>query len=740
MVFVLTMFSAGEARGQAEQIRIRVIGGVPCVLVDLDRENISLPSYAVIDIGVRAPALLHTRTAAAMDLQRPGNVSVGFSGQHLQWPSITAVPSEMEPIEQFSAEHAAELDEIPAAIVLGLPSFRGVTTVSLTSGEILHGQEREVLDQATESDEASSLISFEAKSYGYWLTATGPDQRTLRIRLASGERTSRIDVDTAEALRSPDGALAEVRIGGLDLSKYITFEPSDFSEFPDPKPDINLGTDLLEKMDLVIDVTHQVLVLIPRVQPEASELTQAYLSARARGDGDAVEEVLRSGLPEEERASASETLIRMRLDERPLDIDRARRAFALFSETLAENRRAMSLVRVADDAISRDTDTPRAYDAAEAALDLASTWAQDDLDGVAIHHILARQGLIALLRKDYETARRRLIAARFGLPQDPFINLWLGRLYEVTDQPIRAWSRYIQSAMADEPPIGAFRGLKRLDRNPELHERLPADQMRMLLEGQLETLHRRPPSAQKLETDTRPLIELFVDADVLEATPALQGWEALSQMFSQFGLVAHHLQDPMAVSFASERAETLGITRLPALAINGRAVSIPMNVRAETWLDEVMAAVVRSQEDDELRDLAWLDARVQRSSEALDVELDVDALSSPRRGRLRVMVLEQIVFWPDDSSMRFYDWPVRDHTTFAMDLEEKAGDQASDGRRFNWTIPVRTFSEQMSDSQVEENRHHVDPRAAAILVVWEDRDGACLGWKRCMMSELGEIE
>ena len=385
-------------------MQMDTIDVLACVRVDLTGEQITLPSHAVLDIGVRAPALVHPRTAAALGLDKGGLLRITFTGQDVTWPALTAVPAEIEPIERFSAANAEALGEIPAAVVLGLPAFHGVLTLTLASGEVAYGQDPGTFTQAADEPGTSDVIRFDAEAYGYWMTALGPGGRALRVRLASGERTTRINADTAEALGFPGGDLPTLDLGGLNLADYTVFEPSNFSELPDPKPDINLGTDLLRKMRVVIDVPNQRLVLTPLVEPEVSSAVRAYLSARARGDADSVEALLREGLPQTQVASASETLVKMRLDARPLDVEAAGRAFELLSHSVPEERRAMVLVRVADDAISREEETPLAYDAAEAALDVAQGSAAKDLNGVAVHQIAARRGLIALLRGDYDEA------------------------------------------------------------------------------------------------------------------------------------------------------------------------------------------------------------------------------------------------------------------------------------------------------------------------------------------------
>ena len=44
---------------QGDVLQMDTIDGLACVRVDLTREQTTIPSHAVLDIGVRAPALIH---------------------------------------------------------------------------------------------------------------------------------------------------------------------------------------------------------------------------------------------------------------------------------------------------------------------------------------------------------------------------------------------------------------------------------------------------------------------------------------------------------------------------------------------------------------------------------------------------------------------------------------------------------------------------------------------------------
>ena len=424
-----------SAWGQAvDRLSVRMIGGRAVALVEVTHAGVTLPVQAVVDLGVRAPALLHERTAAALGIRgRAGAaVSVRFVADGVTWPSVTAVPVELEPLEELTRDHATELEDIPAAMVLGLPAFAGgVLDVDLAAGRLtLHGGEATLDGVLTASgvgrgNAGVTAMPFEAEAYGYWLDGQGPGGKRCRVRLSMGEGATRVNGDWAAGLGWPGGDLPSLSLGGLDLTQHAVLVPSDFSQLPAPLPDVSLGTRLLERFRLLVDAARGELVLVQTAEGPLDPRVRRYFAARVRGDADAVESFLQAGPPEAYAADAAEVLLAMRLDQSATVGDGAEtgergaseaeaqaalaaidRAMGFMANWTAESARASRLIRVADDAIGLEGEHPLAFAVARLALARAQAGASADLDGTAAYHIQARLGLLALLegRPDRGTA------------------------------------------------------------------------------------------------------------------------------------------------------------------------------------------------------------------------------------------------------------------------------------------------------------------------------------------------
>jgi hypothetical protein len=155
------------------------------------------------------------------------------------------------------------------------------------------------------------------------------------------------------------------------------------------------------------------------------------------------------------------------------------------------------------------------------------------------------------------------------------VNLWLGRLYETTDQPIRAWSRFVEAALQNEPPIGAMRGLDRLNQDEAFRAQFSMTDAGRLLEGRLPVfmpVRQYDPEAAGGKVPVR-LVELFTNVDEPATQAAEMAAEALRAYLdlADTVFVQYHLKDPLATDGARTRASAYGIEQTPVAVFDGTA-------------------------------------------------------------------------------------------------------------------------------------------------------------------------
>jgi hypothetical protein len=555
--------------GAPNVLPVKLLDGTPVVATTISKSDNQLPGYLAIDLGVRAPLLLHTRSAAVFEIQSRGTVDVAFQGNSIRFSEIDTVAQELEPLETLTRKFADELQSVPVVGVLGLPAFAGYR-VELNLGERRIGFE----PISSVDGPLPDPLDLNAEAYGYWLTARGPDESALRTRLTTSEAWTRISADQAAELGYPGGDVPHIMLGGINLSEYAIFRPSDFSVFPEPRPHISLGTRFMTALRVLIDVDARQIAFIPTSPPDPPLYERAFFVARAAGDIAGVETFLNQHGDSALAPEASETLLLMRLDQPDAQRAMFRTAFEWIGRTAAPQRQAQELVRVADEMIALEDSRADALDLALLAVEVGRQYASEDLNATAIHHFNAREGLVALMRGDYTAARRLLLSAAFSLPNDPYVNFWLGHLYEQTDQRARAWSRYLAATFVDDPPIGAIKSIGRLNNDPDFRSSFSLHDAAMLLEGRIERigvaeLH------DPAKDPTPALVELFTSVNAPPTEAGEIAFDALVEYFASSPTVCvqHHLQDTLATDHAMALATRYGISELPALVVDGRVVS-----------------------------------------------------------------------------------------------------------------------------------------------------------------------
>ncbi len=563
----------------AQQIRFRMIDGKPCAACTLHGPRKSIPANVVIDLGSRVPLLVHRNTARL--LQIGGDTPAELRFGDLVLAELGAVAVDLPSLDELSKEHAPELGEIPAVAIVGLPAFhRYVVQLEVGQGTLgLLSPSEAGEPPAGEPENASKVASFsyEERAYGYWLTAVAPDDFRLRTRFMTSAYDTVIDAVAADLAGSAAGAIDRLHLGGINIARFVALRPEDLSGLPEPRADLLIGTNLLSSFRVTIDPARRRMTFEQTAEPRFPVEERAYFEARAAGDAGGMERFLEAHSASRLAAEAAGALLALRLDEEPGDRDAIRRAIGWRAVTTPENRRSMAMVTLADELIAgRRADR---HDLARDALQAGMPSAPADLNGVAAFHIHARLGLIALRLQDRIEARRRLLSAAFGLPRDPLVNLWLGELYEQSGKPVRAWSRFVQSALDRHAPPEALAGLDRLNRDPQFRAAFSMADAEQLLEGRVVEFHPadrfEPPGGGGAGPPVR-LVELFTSIDEPSTSAPQLAFDGLRQYFEEAPvvLIQYHLAspaaDPLVSAAGRSRAAFYGTTTAPAAFFDGQ--------------------------------------------------------------------------------------------------------------------------------------------------------------------------
>jgi len=749
--------------GRPPVIPVRLVDGRLCARCTLAGPSASVPANVVIDLGLPRAVVVHSKPAALLGLDKKAVITLTFEAVTL--PDLPAHAAEVRALERLSRDYAAELGEIPAMALVGLPAFEnycleleiGAGTLRLLPPAALERAVLEATDGSTvpaataPSSQRPYVGQFEVRPNGYWLSAKGPEDYPVRVRFSTGQYDSLIDRTVAALLEGPHRRIGFLRLGELDLAERVAFRPEDLGSAPG-QPQLVLGTGLLSDFRVTLSLQERRLVLMPLRPPRFPDEEHEFFALREEMDGDGLEEWLNANATSRLAAEAASLLVSWRLSRSQPDPNAVERALRLRAQATPAERRAAVLVGIADELL--DGRQRNREELADLALRLGQEFARDDLNARAVHDIHARQGLLALRRDDLPQARRLLLSAAFGLPKDPLVNLWLGQVYERMGKPMRAWARYAQALLADDELVAAVQGLDRLNRDPAFRATFSMRDAEELLEGRCLDFH--PPeryrrSAASDETPPVLLVELFACADEPDTAAAQLAFGGLREYFDGTPVVflQYHLSvprpDPLTMDFGVARAGFYGVADTPVVRINGRrAVDAGGDERAVSKVyNEYKVACELAPTDEG----GWrLHGRLERADSELVGQVEIEGPESTGTERLFVVVCERVVMLPGADTLLLRRNVVRGAL---CDPNGWPVPQAADRRRFHLRVTREALADTLEQtvSRLERDRNvtfhmrptYVDLDACFVVAFLQDVESKQILAATCLRPSLSEI-
>lgn len=742
--------SAGMTAGavRAASIPIQLLDGKPCARCMLAGPQHAVPANVVIDLGMRAPLVLHDQMVKLLEVSSEQPCTVRFDEVALE--RLSVIGQDLSDLSAMSGRYAAELGEIPLAGVVGLPAFEPwVVVLDIAGGTLsLEPADAQDSDGATAADAAATApasrtgsltsLAYREEGHGCWLTGQTSDEMDVRVKFGTWQRVTVIDSIIADLAGHPAGDVPILRLGGINVAEFVALRPEDLSGFPDPVPDVILGTDLLACFRLSIDTQHKRMHFEQLREPSFPADERAFYVARYDRNADGIEAFLTAHPKSRLAEEAAELLLTLRREARPADREALMRAVKLRSGYIPVDRRASRLMTLADELLAADIEDGRQI--ARDVLDLAAEWAGDDLNGTAVHHLQARRGLLALMDDDTAAARRHLLSAAFGLPKDGMVNLWLGECYLRMGKPVRAWSRFVQAALAEEPPSQAWKFLDRLHHDPKFRKTFSMSEAEQMLEGRIPALHAASRYAEDAVneadgSDHRParLVELFTCIDAPATAAPELACSALAEYLADEGtvFVTYHLPspapDPMFTQAAASRATYYGVTTAPAAVFDGGE---PITAGGEEAAADALFAAYRKASrlpDDATGGGTAIDLHAACEAGRIRGSVSATQVGGGDGCRLHVLLTENVLIVPGANGV-----VLRRHVARALLTPPEGVAVAAAGGAEPFTIDVaiedieRRLAGEIDDLETELNVEFlmrptfVDPSAVSIVAFVQD--------------------
>ncbi len=651
---VLIFLLCGSA--PAATIAIKNVGGMLCARCEIACKQKTLAAHVMIDLGTPATLLVHEQAAQVLGIERGSTVSLDIDGLVLS--DLPAIPTALSVLDGLTRNYSGQLEDVPVVAILGLEAIRQWTVqLDMSAGriELLSRSLSEILVEAKSAPStvqgagALEPVTFVAERNGYWMSATAPDDYKLKVRFGTGMPDTTIDSLTADLAGSAGGDLESLMLGSIDIARYVALRPEDLSAQLSTPTDLILGTNFLKHFRITIDAQENRMLFEPVLSPQFPVDEQAFFLARANEDADAIESYLREYPESRLRGEAAGVLYRLRLDDYPPVEDAIRRSVDLLAAGAPVTRRSSVLLEFADEMLASDRDDK--IELCNYFLDAAQETASEDLNALAAYQIQLRRGRICLDRGQLKEARRFLLSAVFGMPRDPWVNYWMGVLYERMDKRKRAWSRYLQALLDKEAPQEAMVSLGRLHNDRSFRADFSMDSAQQLLEGRTIEYHCHQRYSAQRDGDGGKavrLVEMFTCIDQPTTQAAELGFNGLYEYFENepVVLVSYHLctpsPDPLTSEVGQARQGFYDLNDVPMVAVNG--TTMVADGGDEGLADRIFTRYKQVCLDQEQSQEQWrIQAEPVLAEDQLGGEILIDGPATANEHRLFVFLCEKLV-------------------------------------------------------------------------------------------------
>lgn len=538
---------------RAEQtMPIRIIDGSIVLRCNIKAKGEEVPVHLVLDLGSSQGVILHSNTAKMLELGKKTTIDISWAGGSME--NVLPRQWQLTQLEDFSKEFSEELEEIPAAGTMGLGAFENqIVQVDIGAGLIRFARPEDGGNGLfPAAGPGITIVDYEQGKSGPLLPGIKGKLDSVKVQYATVRHETVLNADLALQIFPEGKETPAFTVAGIDILPRGPVRIYEFDVLTDPQPQVILGTSFLSNVRLTLNTLTRKAAIESQAPTADVRADQAFFQALYHKDPAGLETYLKQQVSRRYVKEAAQTLLSLRLKAKDYDENAAKKAVAFYASTIHKDRRSQELIALADKWLGPDESTKLPL--AEYALNLARKALGTDLNSAAVHNINARLGYIALLHKDYPTARRLLLAAAFGLPRDQITNLWLARLYRETGQLTRAWSRYLEVALTEQPPLDAFMGLDELNRDPKFREQFKISDAELMLEGWAPAFV--PPEQRPAEElPNVRLAELFVNSDKSISLASQLAVHGFKQYFADTPVVVvqYHVDTILPSNASKER-------------------------------------------------------------------------------------------------------------------------------------------------------------------------------------------
>lgn len=669
LCFIWQIFCSGEVRLGAQdggRIPVRIVNGKLITACDISTAYRRIPVNLFIDYDAPCGLQLHNKAAHPLGAEsadgQPRPIQIHFPDFNIRVPKREHGDEDF--LDDFTKYHSHEIGENAVVGTIGAEVLANYHVVfDLRRGSVELQAPRDKSGEPAAQEEGSVTVPVTLHAGLVWLPVRYANGDPAVMALGSSRYDTLVDRDVADDRGHPYGDFPGLRIQEVNFGHYVALRPAEVRlAHPDGVAG-QIGINFLEHFRVEVDhVNRWARLRETRIADYPAEELQ-FFEAMVEEDTQLLYEFLDAHGETRLSKEAAELLLTLSLDEGAGDKE-VHAAIDWIDRTQTEDlrtTRALDLMK----SLAEDGWYGHVVYAGELGLESGRTDRYPD----AVHEVHGKLGEVHLKQERGKLAWKHLLSAAFGLPDDGFVNLNLGRFYEQEGRYRRAFSRYVQACIVPESGPQAIEALQRVQARLPESEPFSVDLIERMIEGKVLNFG----TATRFEADAEDstnrtvLVEFFTNAHLRAALAGALGNEGLLSHFQNapVAFLSYHLPEPALDPLVDEYA--LNIQQQ-------RGVEGPWVHRIDGNLDGPGAGRKRDREAIFQRLRTQIETRLREPSD-YSLELEVETTDFEVRGnvavkgpadsdlRLHLVLAERGVLFPGKSEVVVHKYVARGSLT-----------------------------------------------------------------------------
>ena len=455
------------AASDVQRFPIRLVEGLPVSQVNIIYGENKIVANVLIELGRDFSFAVHSDLVEVLALAADSRISIEYDGG--SFTGVRAVSANIDWIDNFTKNHALELNEVPIWGIIGAGIFESDSlSLDIQDGEILFGD----ID-----DGGGDRIDLELVNGSYVVGIAPLENYILKAAISTINYQCVVDSDCAAISGYENGDFERLILGNTNIREYSPVRAIDGMSDESGFIDSYIGNSFWQNFTVHINLGENRLSIHRKDGRILTDLKdQEYFNAFASGGTEKIERCIKEHPSSRYFGEACKLLLKDAIEKE--DNKRINDFAVMLAATAAGNPNSILFEYATNLAKSKQ------YTAGSIILQvLRDKLVAENQDALLRARVDAYLGFIYLEEDNRQQARRALLNSLFANSHDSFTNYLMGRYYLGEGQNVRAFARFIRSSLSDRPFEDAAHSLRQLGNNEEFTSSFSIEEAAEFLDG-----------------------------------------------------------------------------------------------------------------------------------------------------------------------------------------------------------------------------------------------------------------